>query len=52
MGIDNAELIDEARMEKIASLKKAISDGSYYVSAADVARKIMQSWTASMTRVP
>jgi hypothetical protein len=40
--IDNAEIVDEARMEKIGNLKKAISDGSYKVSAADVACKIVQ----------
>jgi flagellar biosynthesis anti-sigma factor FlgM len=31
----------EARMEKIANIKKALADGTYHVSAADVARKII-----------
>jgi anti-sigma28 factor (negative regulator of flagellin synthesis) len=39
--IDKAELVDEARMERIGNLKKVISDGSYKVSAVDVACKIV-----------
>jgi flagellar biosynthesis anti-sigma factor FlgM len=33
--------MDEARMEKIAKIKKALADGTYHVSAAEVARKII-----------
>jgi flagellar biosynthesis anti-sigma factor FlgM len=33
--------MDEARVEKIAKIKKALADGTYHVSAADVARKIL-----------
>lgn len=33
--------MDEARMQKIAKLKKAIADGTYNVSAAEVAQKII-----------
>jgi len=33
--------MDEARVEKIAKIKKALEDGTYHVSAADVARKIL-----------
>jgi anti-sigma28 factor (negative regulator of flagellin synthesis) len=43
--IDNPEQVQEARIEKIAYLKKGIVEGSYSVSAADVARKIVQSTT-------
>ena len=35
------KLIDDARLEKIAKIKKALADGTYHVSAADVARKIL-----------
>jgi flagellar biosynthesis anti-sigma factor FlgM len=33
--------MDGARVEKIAKIKKALADGTYHVSAADVARKII-----------
>jgi flagellar biosynthesis anti-sigma factor FlgM len=33
--------MDEARTEKIANIKKALADGTYHVSAAEVARKII-----------
>ena len=35
--------MDEARMEKIAKIKKALADGTYHVSAAEVARKILDN---------
>jgi flagellar biosynthesis anti-sigma factor FlgM len=34
---------DEARREKIEKIKKALADGTYHVSAAEVARKIIDS---------
>ena len=34
--------IDEARREKIEILKKAVADGTYSVSAEEVARKVME----------
>jgi anti-sigma28 factor (negative regulator of flagellin synthesis) len=33
--------MDQARVEKIAKIKKALADGTYHVSAAEVARKII-----------
>jgi len=33
--------IDEARIEKIAAIKKALADGTYHVSPDEVARKIL-----------
>jgi flagellar biosynthesis anti-sigma factor FlgM len=33
--------MDEARMKKIAEIKAALANGTYRVSAADVARKII-----------
>lgn len=33
--------MDEARTEKIANIKRALADGTYHVSAAEVARKII-----------
>jgi flagellar biosynthesis anti-sigma factor FlgM len=38
----NAEPIDVGRREKIESLKKAVADGTYSVSAEEVARKLME----------
>lgn len=33
--------MDQARVEKIAKIKKSLADGTYHVSAAEVARKII-----------
>jgi flagellar biosynthesis anti-sigma factor FlgM len=33
--------MDEARTEKIANIKKALAEGTYHVSASDVAGKII-----------
>jgi anti-sigma28 factor (negative regulator of flagellin synthesis) len=33
--------VDQVRVEKIAKIKKALSNGTYHLSAADVARKII-----------
>ena len=38
----NPEPIDDARREKIESLKKAVADGTYNVSAEEVARKLIE----------
>lgn len=35
--------MDEARTEKIANIKKALADGTYHVSAAEVASKIVDA---------
>jgi flagellar biosynthesis anti-sigma factor FlgM len=37
-----AEQPPEARLEKIAKLKKAIEDGTYRISNDDVARKLIE----------
>ena len=37
--------IDEARREKIEKLKKAVADGTYSVSAEEVARKLIEHMT-------
>ncbi len=34
---------DEVRLKKIASLRKAVADGTYKVSDEEVARKIIES---------
>ncbi len=34
-------LTDDARREKIESLKKAVADGTYNISAEEVARKLI-----------
>jgi anti-sigma28 factor (negative regulator of flagellin synthesis) len=34
--------MDEARAEKIETLKKAVADGTYSVSAEEVARKLIE----------
>ena len=39
---DSESLIDDARREKIESLKKAVADGTYSVSAEEVARKLIE----------
>lgn len=33
--------MDEARVKKLANIKKALADGTYHVSAAEVARKLI-----------
>lgn len=33
--------MDEARVKKIANIKKALADGTYHVSASEVARKLI-----------
>jgi anti-sigma28 factor (negative regulator of flagellin synthesis) len=33
--------MDEAQLNKIENIKKALADGTYHVSAAEVARKII-----------
>jgi anti-sigma28 factor (negative regulator of flagellin synthesis) len=38
--LDNA--IDDARLEKIANIKKALADGTYNVSAEELARKLIE----------
>jgi flagellar biosynthesis anti-sigma factor FlgM len=35
--------MNEARSNKIDNIKKAIADGTYHVSAAEVARKILDN---------
>jgi flagellar biosynthesis anti-sigma factor FlgM len=35
--------MDQARVEKIAKIKKALADGTYHVSAAEVARTILDN---------
>jgi flagellar biosynthesis anti-sigma factor FlgM len=35
--------MDEARVNKIEKIKKALADGTYHVSAAEVARKIIDN---------
>jgi anti-sigma28 factor (negative regulator of flagellin synthesis) len=35
--------MDEARLNKIENIKKALADGTYHVSAAEVARNILDS---------
>jgi flagellar biosynthesis anti-sigma factor FlgM len=37
------ESMDEARKSKIENIKKALADGTYHVSAAEVARKIIDN---------
>lgn len=36
------DAIDDVRMEKIANIKKALADGTYSVSAEEVARKLIE----------
>jgi len=38
---DSESVIDEARREKIEKLKKAVADGTYNVSAEEVALKLI-----------
>jgi flagellar biosynthesis anti-sigma factor FlgM len=35
--------MDEARSNKIENIRKALADGTYHVSAAEVARKILDN---------
>jgi flagellar biosynthesis anti-sigma factor FlgM len=35
--------VDDARTERIENIKKALADGTYHVSAAKVARKIIDT---------
>ena len=39
---DSAPLSEDARREKIESLRKAVADGTYNVSAEEVARKLIE----------
>jgi flagellar biosynthesis anti-sigma factor FlgM len=39
---DSEPSIEDARREKIESLKKAVADGTYTVSAEEVARKLIE----------
>jgi flagellar biosynthesis anti-sigma factor FlgM len=36
------DTLDEERLQKIAKIKQAIADGTYHVSAQDVADKIIE----------
>jgi streptomycin 6-kinase len=44
--------MDDARANKIENIKKALADGTYHVSAAEVARKILDNmqepWSVSL----
>ena len=39
---ESESLIDEARREKIEKLKKVVADGTYHVSAEEVADKLIE----------
>jgi anti-sigma28 factor (negative regulator of flagellin synthesis) len=39
---DSESPIDEARREKVEKLKKAVADGTYNVSAEEVANKLIE----------
>jgi anti-sigma28 factor (negative regulator of flagellin synthesis) len=39
---DGVPAVDEARLQKIARIKKAVEDGTYQVSSDDVARKLIE----------
>ena len=39
---NDLDAIDEERLQKIAKIKQAIADGTYHVSAQEVARKIIE----------
>jgi len=41
-GKSSLDDVDEERLKKIASIKQAIADGTYHVSAQDVAEKIIE----------
>ena len=38
----NQPTIDPDRLKKIESLKQAVADGTYYVPAEDLARKLIE----------
>jgi anti-sigma28 factor (negative regulator of flagellin synthesis) len=39
---DAVPAVDDARLKKIARIKKAVEDGTYHVSSEDVARKLIE----------
>jgi anti-sigma28 factor (negative regulator of flagellin synthesis) len=39
---NNLDDVDEERLKKIAGIKHAIADGTYHISAQDVAEKIIE----------
>ncbi len=39
---DSDSPIDDVRLEKVESIKKALADGTYSVSAEEVARKLIE----------
>jgi flagellar biosynthesis anti-sigma factor FlgM len=39
---NSLDTLDEERLQKIAKIKQAIADGTYHVSAQDVADKIIE----------
>jgi anti-sigma28 factor (negative regulator of flagellin synthesis) len=39
---NNLDDVDEERLKKIAGIKQAIADGTYHISAQDVAEKIIE----------
>jgi flagellar biosynthesis anti-sigma factor FlgM len=39
---NSLDAVDEERLQKIAKIKQAIADGTYHVSAQDVAEKIIE----------
>ena len=39
---NSLDAVDEERLRKIAKIKQAIADGTYHVSARDVAEKIIE----------
>ena len=34
--------VEDARLEKIATIKRALADGTYHVSAEELARKLIE----------
>jgi flagellar biosynthesis anti-sigma factor FlgM len=39
---NSLDAIDEERLKRIAKIKQAIADGTYHISAQDVADKIIE----------